>query len=132
MTALLDANALIALVVHDHVHHGAVVRWWRGRTASVATTPSTQGSLLRFLLREGLGAQAALAVLAGVTRHPRHVFWPDDLPYGEVDLRRVAGHRMVTDAYLAAVARARGGVVLTLDRGLAAAFPDVSELLEPG
>jgi uncharacterized protein len=132
MTALLDANALIALVVDDHVHHGAVVGWWRERTTSVATTPSTQGSLLRFLLREGLGVQTALAVLGGVTRHPRHVFWNDDLPYGDVDLRPVTGHRMVTDAYLASVARARGGVVVTLDRGFAAAFPDVSELLRPG
>lgn len=132
MTALLDANALIALVVHDHVHHGVVVAWWREGTVDVATTPSTQGSLLRFLVREGVGAQTAVAVLHGVTRHRRHVFWPDDLPYAEVDLRPVSGHRQVTDAYLAAMARARTGVVVTLDQGFAASHPDVTELLRPG
>lgn len=132
MIELPDANTLIALLVHDHVHHDLAAAWWRTERAPVATTPSTQGSLLRFLVREGVGAASALDVLAGVTRHPRHVFWPDDLGYAAVDLSPVVGHRQVTDAYLAASARARGGVVVTLDRGFAAVHPDVSTLLLTG
>ncbi|TVR93108.1 MAG: PIN domain-containing protein [Trueperaceae bacterium] len=131
MTALLDANALIALVVRDHVHHDLMGRWWRSWQGGYVTTPSTQASLLRFLVREGSGIATATAVLDGMTRHPRHTFWPDALPYREVDLGRVMGHRQVTDAYLAASARAHGGSVVTLDRGFAAAHPDVAVLLRP-
>jgi hypothetical protein len=39
------------------------------------------------------------------------------------------GHRQVTDAYLAALARRRQGRLATLDKGLAALHPDVAELL---
>ena len=52
MTTLLDANVLIALLVHDHVHHPRVSAWWVARERVFATSPSTQGSLLRFLVRE--------------------------------------------------------------------------------
>lgn len=131
MTTLLDANTLIALVVRDHVHHDVVVTWWRSGEGPFATTPSTQGSLLRFLVREGRSSATAAAVLEAATRHERHVFWPDDLPYGAVALDVVTGHRQVTDAYLAAIARAQRGAVVTLDRGFAAAHPDVSLLLRP-
>ena len=41
----------------------------------------------------------------------------------------IANHRQVTDAYLAALARARGARLATLDRGLAAAHPDVAVLV---
>ena len=46
-----------------------------------------------------------------------------------VDLRGVVGHRQVTDSYLCALARFRGGRLVTLDRGLAALHGDVTELL---
>ncbi len=131
MTALLDANTLIALVVRDHVHHEVVVVWWQAWKGPFATTPSTQGSLLRFLVREGRSIATAVAVLDAMTRHERHVFWPDDLPYREVALAAVTGHRQVTDAYLAAIARTQRGTVVTLDRGLAAAHSDVTLLLRP-
>ena len=131
MTALLDANALIALLVRDHVHHEVVEAWWRAGDGPFATTPSTQGSLLRFLVREGQAIATATAVLAAVTRHPRHRFWLDALPYTDVNLTGVTGHRQVTDAYLAAVARAQRGAVVTLDRGFASSHADVAMLLRP-
>ena len=131
MTALLDANALIALLVRDHVHHEVVAAWWRSGDGPFATTPSTQGSLLRFLVREGQGIATAAEVLAGATRHHRHRFWHDALPYAAVALTGITGYRQVTDAYLAAVARAQRGAVVTLDRGFASSHADVALLLRP-
>ncbi len=73
-----------------------------------------------------LSAGDALAVLAGVTMHPRHRFWADDLDYAQVSLRGLVGHRQVTDAYLAALARRHRGRLATFDAGLAALHADVA------
>jgi predicted nucleic acid-binding protein len=53
VTALLDANVLIALVVAEHVHHDAAAEWLSASDETFATCPITQGSLIRFLLRRG-------------------------------------------------------------------------------
>lgn len=126
---LLDASLLIALFVADHVHHRAAERWYSSGTGLVATCPITQGSLLRFLLREGASPDDARHLLADVVSTDRHEFWPDDIGFETVELGAVVGHRQVTDAYLAALARARGGRLATLDRGLAAVHPDVADLV---
>lgn len=132
MTAvLLDGNVLVALAVGDHVHHAAASDWFARQRRTFATTPMTQGTLLRLLLRNGLAASDAASVLEGVVRHRRHEFWPDDRPFDRAALHGVVGHRQVTDAYLAALARGRGGKLVTLDRGLAAFHTDVVELIEP-
>ena len=130
VTVLLDGNVLVALAVVDHLHHAAARRWFRVVEARFATTPITQGTLLRLLIRNDLGASQALSVLRGITRHPRHDFWPDDHPYDAPALRGVVGHRQVTDGYLAALARRRKGRIATFDDGLVIAQPDVVELIE--
>ncbi len=130
MTDLLDANVLIALGDSEHVHHDVVERWLAGSSGSFATCPVTQGALVRHALRSGAAVTEAVEVLSSVTGDRRHEFWPDDLGYGDVDLRGVVGHRQVTDAYLAGLARARGGRLATLDRGLALLHPDVTLLVE--
>lgn len=127
-THLLDGNVLVALVVPDHVHHDAAREWFQG-AAHFATCPTVQGTLLRMLLRSGTGIATAHDALAAVLAHPAHRQWLDDLTYAEVDLSHVFGHRQVTDAYLAALARSRGGRIATFDRGLAAAAPDVADLI---
>ncbi|MFN2323059.1 MAG: TA system VapC family ribonuclease toxin [Trueperaceae bacterium] len=134
MTRLLDANVLIALVVAEHVHHDAAERALASDQAPFATCPLTALALLRFLIREATAPAHAADVLAAVARHPRHRAWSDDLPAGDADWSLVHGHRQVTDAYLAALARAHGAQVLTFDRGLAAAHPDVAVLIvdQPG
>ena len=129
MTTLLDANVLIASVVADHVHHAAADAFLATGGFSYATCPATEGSLMRLLLREGVSAAVATSVLAAVAEQPRHEFWEDDLPYRKVDLRGVVGHRQVTDAYLAALSRRRGGRLATFDRGLAALHRDVAILV---
>ena len=77
MTVLLDANVLIALLVEDHVHHGAAEDWFVGMSGKFATCPITQGSLMRLLIREGQPASAAQEILTATTADPRHEFWPD-------------------------------------------------------
>lgn len=128
MTHLLDGNVLVALSVEEHVHHVAAQRWLAGGTR-FATCPMTQGTLVRFLVRAGVASDDAVAVLRTITDHRQHDFWIDDLAYTEVELTRVVGHRQVSDAYLAQLARDRNGRVLTFDRGLAALHPDVADPL---
>lgn len=129
MTHLLDGNVLVALVVEDHVHHAATKAWFE-TAGDFATCPITQGTLLRVLLRAGMPAAEAGRVLDGVTRHEAHEFWADDLGYHDVDLCRVVGHRQVTDAYLAQLARSRSHRLATLDRGLADLHQDVTTVLD--
>lgn len=128
MTHLLDGNVLIALVLSDHVHHERVRNWF-GRSRSFATCPITQSTLLRLLVREGAPAPQALTVLQQVTAHRSHQFWPDALGFGEVETARIVGHRQITDAYLAQLARSNSGRVATLDDGLCAAHPDVARAI---
>jgi uncharacterized protein len=126
--ALLDANALIALMVSDHVHHEAADAWV-ATCGQLATCPITQGSLIRLLMREGQPAATGVAILTALMSNSRHEFWNDDVPYTDVRLTGVIGHRQVTDAYLAQLARQRRGRLATFDEGLAALHSDVAELI---
>jgi len=132
VTTLLDANVLIALVVDDHVHHDAAEAWLTTTQERFATCPITEGSLVRLLVRQGQPAGTAKAIVAALAEHPRHEFWADSLPYGDVSMDGVVGHRQVTDAYLVALAGARDGRLVTFDRGLAALHPATTELLPVG
>lgn len=125
MATLLDANVLVAMLTHSHVHNASAERWFASEPGVIATCPVTQGALIRVLLVGGASIEAARSALTQIVRHARHEFWPDDVGYDDADLSGVVGHRQVTDAYLASLARARGGRVATFDRGLALAHPDV-------
>ena len=129
MTALLDANVLIALVVAEHVHHDAAAEWLTASDAGFATCPITQGSLVRFLLRTGQSAAAAREVVSAIEGASGHEFWPDSVSFAVVELGGVVGHRQVTDAYLAQLARSRNGQLATLDSGLAHLHSDVAVLI---
>jgi toxin-antitoxin system PIN domain toxin len=128
---LLDGNVLVALVVAEHVHHEAARLWFR-HAARFATCPTVQCTLLRLLIRQGSSIAEARQALSIVTRHAKHEQWLDDVSYLEIDLSGVLGHRQVTDAYLAGLARARQGHVATFDRGFAVAASDVVELINSG
>jgi uncharacterized protein len=129
VTALLDANVLIALVVTDHLHHDAAAEWLSVSGAGFATCPITQGSLVRFLVRTGQSATAARDVVSAVASANRHEFWPDTVSFADVEVDGVVGHRQVTDAYLAQLARSRKGQLATLDSGLAHLHSDVAVLI---
>ena len=129
MTALLDANVLIALVVTDHVHHDAAAEWLAAFDAEFATCPITQGGLVRFLVRAGQSAAAARDIVSAIEKANRHEFWPDSVSFADVAVGGVIGHRQVTDAYLAQLARFRKGQLATLDSGLAHLHNDVAVLI---
>lgn len=118
-TFLADGNLLVALAVVGHVHHAEALGWFERDEPRLATCPITEGTLLRFLIREGQGADVAVAVLDAIRSQSWHDFWPDAIPYRGEQLGGVVGHRQVTDAYLVALARHHRGRVATLDRGLA-------------
>jgi uncharacterized protein len=129
VTTLLDANVLIALVVADHVHHDPAEEWLSTTNASFATCPITQGSLVRLLVREGQPAAMARQIVATIVSDRRHEFWPDTISFADVDLTGVIGHRQVTDAYLAQLARTHSGRLATFDQGLAELHSDIAELV---
>jgi toxin-antitoxin system PIN domain toxin len=121
---------LIALTVVDHVHHAQATEWFDADDRQLATCPITQGTFLRFLLREGTSASVAASALDQFTSQPWHVFWPDDVGYDSAMLAGVIGHRQVTDAYLAGLAKHFGGLLVTLDRALATVHPNAVTLID--
>lgn len=129
MTTLLDANVLIALAVTDHVHHVSAEQWFSMTSSDFATCPMTQGSLVRLLIRQGQTATTARGLIAGITADARHEFWPDSITFADVEFTGVIGHRQVTDAYLAQLARTHNGRLATFDNGLAQLHGDVADLL---
>ena len=94
----------------------------------------TQGTLLRLHLQFSPrpSATAAWAALRAIDAHPAHVFWDDGFSYLGLEPGAVLGHRQVTDAWLAGLARRRGGRVATRDAAFAAAHPEVVDLLPEG
>lgn len=126
---LLDANVLIALVIEDHVHHSPAEAWFTASGTSFATCPITQGSLMRLLIREGQPAESARSVLQELVASSRHEFWPDNASYHDIPIAGIIGHRQVTDAYLAHLARSYSARLATLDQALAKLHPDVADLI---
>lgn len=133
MTWLLDGNVLVAMTVDTHVHHERVARWLVGSRAAFATCSVTQGTLLRVLMAatDRKSAAAAWEVLRLVAAVPGHCFWDDGVSYLDVPHRHLQGPKQVTDAWLAELARRRGGKLATLDAALAGLHPDVAELVPP-
>jgi len=129
---LLDANVLIALVVDDHLHHGQAEAWFASSGTGFATCPITQGSLMRLLIREGQSAELARSVLQEITGSPRHEFWPDNASYHDMPVAGIIGHRQVTDAYLAHLARSYSARLATFDQALAKLHADVADLIPAG
>ena len=125
---LLDANVLIAVHFEDHFHFTVADTWLKGRR--FASTPSTQGSLLRYTLRIADPERAA-TVLEVLSVNANHEFWPDDVAYNADMLSGVHGHRQLTDAYLANAAFMRHTRLVTFDVGLKALRPEVVDLLRP-
>ena len=70
-------------------------------------------------------------VVSALERASGHEFWPDVCLSPLVEFGGVVGHRQVTDAYLAQLARSRNGQLATLDSGLAHLHSDVAVLIPP-
>lgn len=129
MTILLDSSVAVALLADDHEHHQPARHWFRALDGRFATCPITQGAVIRYALRRGRSATSALQSFRTLVEDERHEFWPDDVEYTQVRFDGVVGHRQVTDAYLAELARRRKGRLATLDGALAELHADVAELV---
>ncbi|MBX3029300.1 MAG: PIN domain-containing protein [Chloroflexi bacterium] len=128
-TYLPDANVLIALSAHEHVHHVPVDRW-ASTVDSFAVCPTVEGALVRFSVRLGASVEMVQETLRALHSRPGFEFWPDDRSYLDVDLAHVRGHRQVTDAYLASLAGLRPDArVATIDEGFAQALPSLASLV---
>lgn len=74
-------------------------------------------------------AKSAWATLQAITQHPRHVFWEEAFGYQNVPFRYLQGSKQVTDAWLAELARRRGGKIMTFDSGMTLLHEDVAEII---
>lgn len=128
---LLDVNVLVALLWPNHMHHGAVIRWFGiDGHQQFATCPLTELGFARLscnpsAVGKAITLSTALETLAGVSRMPNHRFLseaaqlhPTLLPIAAY----VVGHRQVSDAYLIALARLHGAKLATLDARIKRAF----------
>ena len=125
--SLLDVNVLVALFDPDHVHHELAHDWFAGHGRHAwATCPITENGFLRVLTNPAYGATVGrVSDLAERFSRFRasegHVFWEDSLSLldaGTFDWTAGIGHRQLTDIYLLALARARGGRLVTFDRSI--------------
>ena len=131
-TALLDVNVLLALAWPTHVHHMLAHRWFQEHARhGWATCPMTQTAFVRIssnakIIDGAVTPQEALALLRQMVRQSGHHFWADDLNLAAATngpFARLGGHRQMTDAYLLALAMAKRGMLVTLDRGVSALVP---------
>jgi toxin-antitoxin system PIN domain toxin len=126
MRALLDVNVLIALLDSDHLHHRTATSWMqRHKSSGWASCPITQNGCIRILSQPAYPNPRPVALvaerLAEAAAAPEHEFWPDDvslLAPGTLMWRMILGPRLVTDAYLLALAARHAGRFVTFDGGL--------------
>lgn len=127
MTYLLDVNVLIALIDPAHVAHDDAHQWFQtvGHEAW-ATSPITENGVIRIVgnakYPTSPGSPAAVAEIMRALRSlPGHQFWPDSISLVEtpgLDVAKVLTAGQVTDTYLLALAKSRGGRLATFDRKL--------------
>jgi toxin-antitoxin system PIN domain toxin len=125
--ALLDVHVLVALFDPDHVHHDLAHDWFSDeRAGGWATSPLTENGFVRVVgntARRGefMPIPEVAAMLRTFRASGHHHFWPDDVSLFDdrvFDVRRVRGHRHVTDVYLLGLAVAHGGRLATFDAGV--------------
>lgn len=130
MAALLDVNALIALVDADHVGHSAMQNWFlRHYRFGWATCPLTENGMVRVLSQptypSGQRTPAEVIQVLHALRaafEDSHRFWSDSISLTDgslFDSTLIAGTRQVTDVYLIGLAARNGGTLVSFDRGVA-------------
>lgn len=127
MTFLLDVNVLIALIDPGHVAHNDAHAWFEiSGEQDWATSPLTENGVIRIVgnpkYPNSPGSPADVAEIVRKLRElPGHQFWPDDLSLvgsEHVDATKIMTSGQVTDIYLLALAKAKGGQLATFDRRL--------------
>lgn len=134
MAYLLDVNALIALSWPGHSCHKSAQQWFAGHASQGwATCPIVEAGFVRILSNPAFSVRAvpptqALQVLTENLKHPRHLFWPDDISVAEslVKQQWIVGHKQVTDAYLLGLAMHHRGKLATTDKRLLGVLGETS------
>ncbi|MCC6263042.1 MAG: PIN domain-containing protein [Bryobacterales bacterium] len=130
-----DVNVWLALLMADHIHRPAAIRWWETTNAStIAFCRSTQVSVLRVLTTatamngKPLTMAEAWAAYDRLFEDDRICFMSEPAVI-EDEFRALA--RLTTalpklwaDAYLAAFARVAGATLVTFDRALSSRADD--------
>lgn len=131
MSWLVDGNAIIALAIKSHPQHARAKLWFETLTETFHTCSVTEGTFLRLhmMLATDTSATAAWKHLALIQADPMHVFIDDGFSYSLVSTQLLQGHKQVTDAWLAQLARRHGIRLASLDGGLVATHPDVGFLI---
>jgi len=123
--ALLDVNALVALVWDSHVHHARIREWFTENSgAGWSTCPITESGFVRVsanprILPSPVGIDDARRVLGSLRSVAGHSFLVDDVSIIDDDVPPIAGCRQVTDVHLLALARRNHTSLVTFDRGVA-------------
>ena len=122
--ALLDVNALIALMWPAHEFHDAAQKWFKkSARRGWATCPFTEVAFVRIVSNPAFSRHAvkpveALDLLSESLKHEHHQFWKDEVPFSRAaaDFRsRLAGHRQVSDCYLLGLALYHKASLATFD-----------------
>ena len=127
--ALLDTSILIALLDASHIHHRLVTQWLPAHAGDGwASCPITLNGCIRILSQPNypnrLPMELVVRGLRLAMQNPLHEFWADDInPATSVAINWSYTVRpaQLTDVYLLALAVARQGRLVTLDRGIALA-----------
>jgi len=127
----LDVNVIISLPDSAHVHHASTVKWF-DRTAAQegwSTCPVTENGFIRIVSHmsypnmQMTAGQAAQSLTAFEAAFPKsHRFWTDEVSLTDstlFDLHALTTSGQTRDAYLAGLAFRKGGLLATLDRGVA-------------
>lgn len=131
MSWLIDGNLIVALLIDVHPHHQRARGWFSSLVDDVVTCSVTEGTYLRLHMQMAADRSAAAAwqALAEFQSNPKHRFIDDGFSYAQVSTKNLQGHKQVTDAWLAQLARRYGTRLATLDAGLVAEHGDVGFLI---
>lgn len=131
MTWLLDGNVLVALAIDTHEFHVRARRWFDAQAEPFATCAVTEGTLLRLYLRLAANREPAAAwdILRTIHAMNSHEFWDAGFSYRDISTVEIKSWADITDAWLAELARRRGGRIATLDAKMAFRYPATAFLI---
>jgi uncharacterized protein len=135
MTYLLDVNALVALALRNHQHHGVMHAFMTAQQRrGWATCAFTQAGFVRVTsqnhtpaatAKSGMNGtfnpRLAASALAQNTANPHHTYLPVDFDYSAVLTAcsgGIVGHRQITDAWLLTLAIRNRLQLVSFDSGL--------------
>lgn len=122
--ALLDVNALVALVWDSHIHHAPMRAWFRKNSSGGwSTCAVTESGFVRVssnpkVLPSPITVHAAREIISALRAADGHRFLTNDVSMSDPDLPPISGHRQVTDAQLLTLARRHDTCLATFDTGI--------------